>query len=72
MGSISTIDGLSYAIIGAINAGAIARIIFCVLMMNSGADEAHQMKRRIRNIIIFMIVADTIFTLKQIANYYYG
>lgn len=69
---MGTIDILSYNLIAVINAGAICRMIFCFLMMNNGIDEGHQMKKRIRNIIKFTIVANTIFALKQIASYYFG
>lgn len=69
---ITTIDNLSLLLIIIINIGAITRLVFCSMNMISGdPQEQHIMKRRMRNIIIFAIIANTIFSIRSVFENYY-
>ena len=73
MESITTLNGLSWMVLGLIDAGCVLRIVFCTLhLMSAEPQDSHQMKRRIRNIIIFLMVANGIFALNGLAQYYWG
>lgn len=69
---MGTINQISRIIIGLINVGAIFRIVFCNIMRNSDPQTDHMMRRRIRNILFFVAVADSIFGLSQLALNYWG
>ena len=68
---ISIINNLSIMIIAIINIGAIARIIYCAIMLNSNENE-NVMKKRIKNILIFIAIANSIFSLQAILRSYWG
>lgn len=68
---ISIINNLSIMIIAIINVGAITRIIYCAIMLNSNENE-NVMKKRIKNILIFIAIANSIFSLQAILRSYWG
>ena len=68
---ISLINNLSIMIIAIINVGAIARIIYCTIILNSNENE-NVMKKRIKNILIFIAIANSIFSLQAIIRSYWG
>ena len=68
---ISIINNLSIMIIAIINVGAITRIIYCAIMFNSNENE-NVMKKRIKNILIFIAIANSIFSLQAILRSYWG
>lgn len=69
---METINQLSRTIMGVINVGAIFRIIYCCIVKNSDPQTSHIMNKRIKHIILFVAVADSIFALSQVATYYWG
>ena len=73
MKGISTINGLSSLILILINVGGVFRILFCSLFMMGGdIQDGHQMKRRIRNTILFLIVANSLVGISSIGQMYWG
>ena len=69
---METINQYSHYLIILINAGAIVRIIYCTIVKNSDSQSAHIMNKRIKHILLFIAIADTIFGLSQIALNYWG
>jgi len=66
------IDDISRAVIILIRAGALCRLVFCFIRMMTAEEEAPQFKKRIRNTIIFYIVAELAFVIKNIVIYYFS
>ena len=66
------IDDISKTVIILIRAGAAFRIAFCFLRMVTAEEEALQFKKRIRNTIIFYIIAELAFVIKNIAVHYFA
>lgn len=64
-------DELSYALILLIRAGASLRVIDCLLKIMRNSDEEELYKKRIRNIIVFYILSEGIFQLKDLAIFYF-
>ena len=73
MESITTINNLSTLVLILINAGGAFRILFCVfLMMGGDIQEGQQMKKRIINNLIFLMVANGLVSISNVAKYYWG
>ena len=66
------IDDISTAVIILIRAGAAFRVIFCLIRMMTAEEEAPQYKKRIRNTIIFYIIAELAFVIKDLAIHYFS
>lgn len=62
---------LANAFIAFIRVGAITRIAFCFLKMIGNEEEINVYKKRIKNVIIFYIVAEGVWRLKNIITYYF-
>ena len=66
------IDDISNAVLILIRAGAVCRVVFCFIRMMTADEEATQLKKRIRNTIIFYIVAELVFILKALIIQYFS
>ncbi len=58
--------------IGIIRTGVILRFIFCMMTMQKADDEVEGMKKRAINLIVFYIIAESIFQIKDILFYYFN
>lgn len=65
------IDNISSAVITLIRAGTALRVVFCFFRMITAEEEALQFKKRIRNTVLFYIIAELAFVLKDIAIHYF-
>jgi len=65
------INSLSLLVITLIRAGAAFRVVFCLIRMMTSEDEMPQMRKRIRNAILFYIIAESAFLLKDLMIQYY-
>ena len=65
-----TMDDLSKAIILLVRVGAVARFIYC--MVRLGEEQAAQYKKRARNTVIFYVIAESIWQIKDLILYYYS
>ena len=66
-----TIDDLSNAIILLVRVGAVFRLVYCFIRLISAEEEATQYKKRAKNTVIFYIIAECIWQIKDIVLYYY-
>lgn len=66
-----TLDDISMAVIALLRLGAAFRFIYCMVRLQSAEDEAAQFKKRAKNTVIFYIIAECVWQLKDIAFYYY-
>ena len=70
---MESINNLSLRLIVLINAGSAFRIIVCLISMAIGEPhKAIQMKDRIKKILMFAAIANSIFGIHAMAMYYYG
>ena len=68
---MSVIDNISNAVLVVIRAGAVCRIAYCFLRLATAEEEATQYKKRVRNTLLFYILAESAFILKDIfINYF--
>jgi len=66
------IDDISNAVLIVIRAGVICRVVYCFLRLTTAEEEATQYKKRIRNTLLFYILAESAFILKDIFIYYFS
>ena len=66
-----TVDDISVAIIGLVRAGAVFRFIYCMVRLQGAEEEAMQYRKRAKNTVLFYIIAESIWQIKDIVMYYY-
>ena len=57
--------------IGIIRTGVILRFTICMITMQKADDEMEGIKKRIVNLIVFYIIAESIFQIRDILFYYF-
>ncbi len=65
------LDQLIMALLILIPIAGVARIIYCVLSMAADSEESGKMKRRIKNIICFVILAECLVSIIALIESYY-
>ena len=66
-----TMGDISNAIIILVRAGATARFIYCMVRLAGAEDDAAMYKKRAKNVVIFYIIAESIWQIKDLVLYYY-
>lgn len=67
-----TMDDISKAIIILVRIGAAARFIYCMIRLSGVEEEQTQYKKRAKNTIIFYVIAECIWQIKDLVLYYYA
>ena len=67
-----TMDDILIAIISLIRIGAVARFIYCMVRLSAAEEEATQYKKRAKNTVIFYVIAESIWQIKDLVLYYYS
>ena len=65
------IKELSDAFLILIRAGTLMRIVYSFVMMSSNEDDEKSYKKKIRNVLIFYILAELSYVIKDIMFAYY-
>ena len=55
-----------------IRAGAVFRIVYCMFRLIASEEEAGQLKKRAKNTVVFYILAESIWQIKDLVLDYYG
>jgi hypothetical protein len=66
------IDDISKAVIILIRAGVGCRLVFCLVKLMTAEEDALQYKKRIRNTLIFCVIAELAFVLKDVFIHYFS
>jgi len=67
-----TLDDISLVIISVIRLGAVFRFVYCMVRLQSEEDEHAQYKKRTKNTILFYILAESVWNIKELIFYYYS
>lgn len=67
-----TLDDISMAVISLIRLGAVFRFVYCMIRLQSAEEEQAQYKKRAKNTVIFYVITECIWQVKEIVFYYYG
>lgn len=66
------IDNASTAVQILIRSGAVLRVAYCFLRMTMSDEETLMYKKRIRNAVVFLVIAELVWVIKSLAIAYYG
>ncbi len=69
---MDTINSLSVCMQAIISAGLVMRVIFCAVRLTHEEEEAGRYKKRIKNSLIILVIAQLIFPLKELLITYLG
>ena len=61
-----TLDDISMAVIVLIRAGAVFRFIYCMVRLQGAEEEQAQYKKRVKNTVMFYVMAECIWQIKEI------
>lgn len=67
-----TLDDISTAVISIIRLGAVFRFVYCMIRLQGAEEEQAQYKKRAKNTVLFYIIAESVWQIKDIVFYYYG
>ena len=67
-----TMDDISNSIILLVRVGAAARFIYCMVRLTAAEEQAAQYKKRARNTVIFYVLAESIWQIKDMLLFYYS
>lgn len=68
---METLEQLTLALLIVIPCGAVARIGYCALKMGTDDEERGKMKKRIKNILVFLVIAVCLASLISIFTIYF-
>lgn len=60
------------AFLSLIRVGAVLRIIYCLIRMGASEEESGRYKKRAKNTVIFYIIAECIWQMKELVLAYYS
>lgn len=61
-----TLDDISTAVISIIRLGAVFRFIYCMIRLQGAEEEQAQYKKRAKNTVLFYIIAESVWQIKDI------
>ena len=67
-----SVDDISVVLISLIRIGAIFRFIYCMVRLQSAGEERERYKKRAKNIVLFYVLSESIWQIKEIVFYYYS
>lgn len=66
-----TIDEISKAIIMLVRLGAVMRFVYCMVRLSGADEDAAKYKKRTKNVVIFYVIAESIWQIRDLVLYYY-
>lgn len=66
------VDEMALAFIILIRSGSVLRIIYCFITMAGDEEQAVTYKKRIKNTIMFYIMAESVYIIRDLAMHYYS
>ena len=67
-----TINDISMAVISLIRVGAVFRFIYCMVRLESAEEEQVQYRKRAKNTVLFYVLAESVWQIREIVFFYYG
>lgn len=67
-----SMEDISSAAIAMVRLGVIFRFIYCMVRLEGAEEEHTQYKKRAKNALVFYILAESVWQLKDLVFYYYG
>ena len=67
-----TLDDISMAVIALIRLGAVFRFVYCMVQLQGAEEEQARYKKRAKNTVVFYVIAECIWQIKELIFYYYA
>lgn len=67
-----TINDISMAVISLIRVGAVFRFIYCMVRLEGAEEEQMQYRKRAKNTVLFYVLAESVWQIREIVFFYYG
>ena len=67
-----TVKDIAGAVMLIIRLGVVARLIYCMIRIGTSEEESTQYKKRAKNVLIFYVIAESIWAIKDIIIGYYS
>jgi hypothetical protein len=67
-----TIDDITTAVMILVRVGVAGRFIFCMMKLIGAEEEAGKYKKRAKNAVLFWIIAESVWAIKDLIFYYYA
>ena len=65
------IDDITNAVLIIVRLGVVARFIFCMVKLIGADEDAGRYKKRSINAVIFWVIAESVWVIKDLVLYYY-
>ncbi len=69
---MTMINDISGAVIALTRLGAVFRFIYCMVRLESAEEEREQYRKRTVNVILFYVLAESVWQIKELIFYYYA
>ena len=66
-----TVDDVTMAVLIIVRLGVVGRFIFCMLKLIGAEEETAKYKKRAKNAVIFWIIAESVWVIKDLVLHYY-
>lgn len=66
------VDDITNALMIIVRLGVVSRFIFCMVKLIGADEDAGKYKRRAKNAVLFWIIAESIWVIKDLVFYYYS
>ena len=66
-----TLDEISGAVLTLVRLGAAFRLVYCMVRLEGAQEEQGQYRKRAKNTVLFYILAESIWQIKELVFYYY-
>lgn len=67
-----TINDISMVVISLIRVGTVFRFIYCMVRLEGAEEEQVQYRKRAKNTVLFYVLAESVWQIKEIVFFYYG
>jgi hypothetical protein len=66
-----TVDDITNGVMILVRLGVVARFIFCMVKMIGADEDAGRYKKRAKNSVLFWIIAESVWVIRDLTLYYY-
>lgn len=68
---MTTLEELAQAVVLLIRVGCTFRFIYTMIRLSGADEESSKYKKRARNVVIFYVLAESIWQVKELILFYY-
>jgi hypothetical protein len=67
-----TVDEITNGVLILVRLGVIGRFIFCMVKLIGADEDAGKYKKRAKNTVLYWVIAESIWIIKDLVFYYYS